>query len=313
MNGVVIKSTGSWYLVRAEDASVYKCRIRGKFRLEGIKSTSPVSVGDQVDFDLEPKKETGVIVKIHERRNYIVRKSVNLSKQSHIIASNIDRAFLLITIDNPPTSTSFIDRFLVAAEAYHIPVTLLFNKVDTYSDEIAEIKEELCDIYTKIGYHCMEVSAKKRTHLDAVKALMQDKVSLFSGHSGVGKSTLVNAIEPGLNLKTLEISEQHQQGQHSTTFAEMHSLSFGGFIIDTPGIKGFGMVDFEKEEISGYFPEFFKLKQDCKFHNCMHIDEPKCAVKLGLDEDFIAPSRYFSYLQIVKGEEEHFRQDIYGA
>jgi ribosome biogenesis GTPase len=313
MNGVVIKSTGSWYLVRSENASVYKCRIRGKFRLEGIKSTNPVSVGDQVDFDLEPKKETGVIVKIHERRNYIVRKSVNLSKQSHIIASNIDRAFLLITIDNPPTSTSFIDRFLVAAEAYHIPVTLLFNKVDTYSDEIAEIKEELCDIYTKIGYHCMEVSAKKRTHLDAVKALMQDKVSLFSGHSGVGKSTLVNAIEPGLNLKTLEISEQHQQGQHSTTFAEMHSLSFGGFIIDTPGIKGFGMVDFEKEEISGYFPEFFKLKQDCKFHNCMHIDEPKCAVKLGLEADRIAPSRYFSYLQIVKGEEEHFRQDIYGA
>jgi ribosome biogenesis GTPase len=313
MNGVVIKSTGSWYLVRAEDASVYKCRIRGKFRLEGIKSTSPVSVGDQVDFDLEPKKETGVIVKIHERRNYIVRKSVNLSKQSHIIASNIDRAFLLITIDNPPTSTSFIDRFLVAAEAYHIPVTLLFNKVDTYSDEIAEIKDELCGIYTKIGYHCMEVSAKKGTHLDAVKALMQDKVSLFSGHSGVGKSTLVNAIEPGLNLKTLEISEQHQQGQHSTTFAEMHPLSFGGFIIDTPGIKGFGMVDFEKKEISGYFPEFFKLKQDCKFHNCMHIDEPKCAVKLGLEEDLIAPSRYFSYLQIVKGEEEHFRQDIYGA
>ena len=283
MNGVVIKSTGSWYLVRAEDASVYKCRIRGKFRLEGIKSTNPVSVGDQVDFDLESKKETGVIVKIHERRNYIVRKSVNLSKQSHIIASNIDRAFLLITIDNPPTSTSFIDRFLVAAEAYHIPVTLLFNKVDTYSDEIAEIKEELCDIYTKIGYHCMEVSAKNGKHLDAVKALMQDKVSLFSGHSGVGKSTLVNAIEPGLNLKTLEISEQHQQGQHSTTFAEMHPLSFGGFIIDTPGIKGFGMVDFEKEEISGYFPEFFKLKQDCKFHNCMHIDEPKvrCKIRIG--------------------------------
>ena len=313
MNGVVIKSTGSWYLVRTEGASVYKCRIRGKFRLEGIKSTNPVSVGDQVDFDLEPKKETGVIAKIHERRNYIVRKSVNLSKQSHIIASNIDRAFLLITIDNPPTSTSFIDRFLVAAEAYHIPVTLLFNKVDTHSDEIAEIKEELCDIYTKIGYHCMEVSAKKGKNLDAVKALMQDKVSLFSGHSGVGKSTLVNAVEPGLNLKTLEFSEQHQQGQHSTTFAEMHPLSFGGFIIDTPGIKGFGMVDFEKEEISGCFPEFFKLKQDCKFHNCMHIDEPKCAVKLGLEADRIAPSRYFSYLQIVKGEEEHFRQDIYGA
>lgn len=311
MNGVVVKSTGSWYLIRTEDGTIHKCRIRGKFRMEGIKSTNPVSVGDVVDFDFEPKKDTGVITNIHERNNYIVRKSVNLSKQIHIIAANIDRAFLLITIDNPTTTTSFIDRFLVAAEAYHIPVTILFNKIDTLNEETEELKEELKDIYTAIGYDCIEISAKTGTNITEVKELMRDRVTLFSGHSGVGKSTLVNTIEPSLDLKTLEISEQHKQGQHTTTFAEMHALSFGGYIIDTPGIKGFGMVDFEDVEIAGYFPEFFELKQHCKFHNCMHIDEPKCAVKAGLEEDTVAPSRYFSYLQIIKGEEEHFRQDIY--
>ena len=312
MNGVVVKSTGSWYLVRTEDGIVHKCRIRGKFRMEGIKSTNPVSVGDVVDFDLELQKDTGVITKIHERSNYIVRKSVNLSKRTHIIAANIDRAFLVITIDNPPTTTSFIDRFLVSAEAYHIPVTLLFNKIDSYNEESEEMKAELVEIYTNIGYECIEVSAKNGTRIDEVKALMQDKVTLFSGHSGVGKSTLVNTIEPELQLKTLEISEQHKQGQHTTTFAEMHPLSFGGYIIDTPGIKGFGMVDFEDDEIAGYFPEFFELKQKCKFHNCKHIDEPKCVIKSGLEDDTIAPSRYFSYVQIMRGEEEHFRKDIYG-
>lgn len=311
MTGVVIKSTGSWYLVRTEDGLVHECRIRGKFRMEGIKSTNPVSVGDVVDFDLEPKKETGVITNIHERINYIVRKSVNLSKRTHIIAANIDRAFLLVTIDNPPTSTSFIDRFLVSAEAYHIPVTILFNKIDSFSEETEELKNELQDIYTNIGYECIDISAKEGTNIAEVKEFMKNRVSLFSGHSGVGKSTLVNTIEPDLNLKTLEISEQHKQGQHTTTFAEMHPLSFGGYIIDTPGIKGFGMVDFEDVEIAGYFPEFFELKQNCKFHNCMHIDEPKCAIKAGLEDDRIAPSRYFSYLQIIKGEEEHFRQDLY--
>ncbi len=312
MNGVVIKSTGSWYLVRTKDNTIYKCRIRGKFRMQGIKSTNPLSVGDLVDFDLENQKETGVITNIHERKNYIVRKSVNLSKQTHIIASNIDVAFLMVTIDNPPTSTSFIDRFLVAAEGYHIPVVIVFNKVDTFNEETSELQEELRDIYENIGYHCIDISAKEGLNIKEVKELMKDRVSLFSGHSGVGKSTLINTIEPALNLKTLEISEQHKQGQHTTTFAEMHPLSFGGYIIDTPGIKGFGMVDFEDHEIAGLFPEFFELKQDCRFHNCRHIDEPKCAVKAGLENDLIAPSRYFSYLQILKGEEEHFRQDIYG-
>ncbi len=313
MKGVVIKSTGSWYLVRTEDTQIHKCRIRGKFRKEGIKSTNPVAVGDLVDFELEPNKDTGVITEIHTRRNYIVRKSVNLSKRTHIIASNIDRAFLLVTIDNPPTSTSFIDRFLVAAEAYHIPVTILFNKVDTFSEETGDICEELFDIYTSIGYDCLAISAKEQTQISEVKELMKDNVTLFAGHSGVGKSTLVNAIEPSLNLKTLEISEQHKQGQHTTTFAEMHPLSFGGYIIDTPGVKGFGIVDFETEEIANYFPEFFELKQQCKFHNCMHLNEPKCAIKGGIEDDTIAPSRYFSYLQMVKGEDEHFRQDIYAA
>jgi ribosome biogenesis GTPase len=311
MNGVVVKSTGSWYLVRTDKGGTHKCRIRGKFRMNGIKSTNPVSVGDRVEFDLEPQKETGVIVRIFERSNYIVRKSVNLSKRTHIIASNIDRAFLVITIDNPPTTTSFIDRFLVSAEAYHIPVTLLFNKIDTYSEEANDLKEELVSIYTGIGYQCLEISAKNGVNVESVKTLMRDNITLFSGHSGVGKSTLVNTIEPSLNLKTIEISEQHKQGQHTTTFAEMHSLSFGGYIIDTPGIKGFGMVDFEEEKISGYFPEFFEMQQDCKFHNCKHLDEPKCAIKKGIEEDIIAPSRYFSYVQIMRGEEEHFRQDIY--
>lgn len=312
MNGVVVKSTGSWYLVRTEDSTIYKCRIRGKFRMQGIKSTNPVAVGDQVDFDLENQKESGVITNIHERKNYIVRKSVNLSKQTHIIASNIDLAFLMITVNNPPTSTSFIDRFLVAAEAYHIPVILLFNKVDTLDEQTSELHEELREIYEEIGYHCIDISAKSGQNVNEVQELMKGRVSLFSGHSGVGKSTLVNTIEPNLHLKTSEISEQHKQGQHTTTFAEMHPLSFGGYIIDTPGIKGFGMVDFEEDEISGLFPEFFELKKDCKFHNCRHIDEPKCAVKAALKNGAIAPSRYFSYVQILKGEEEHFRQDIYG-
>jgi ribosome biogenesis GTPase len=311
MNGVVVKSTGSWYHIRTKAGELHKCRIRGKFRLQGIKSTNPVSVGDVVDFDLEPNKETGVIIKIHERFNYIVRKSVNLSKRTHIIASNIDRAFLLVTIDNPPTTTSFMDRFLVSAQAYHIPVTILFNKIETYSEEAKELKDELEEIYTSIGYECIDISAIEGIRIDEVKQLMKDKVTLFSGHSGVGKSTLVNTIEPNLRIKTLELSEQHKQGQHTTTFAEMHALSFGGYIIDTPGIKGFGIVDFEEDDISGYFPEFFKLKDQCKFHNCKHLDEPKCAVKAGLEDDTIAASRYFSYVQIMRGEEENFRQDIY--
>jgi len=311
MNGVVIKSTGSWYAVRENSGEIYDCRIPGKFRIKGIKSTNPIAVGDHVEFKLEPNKETGVIQTIEERKNFIVRKSVNLSKQTHIIASNIDIAFLVITLHNPETTTTFIDRFLASAEAYSIKSILLFNKVDTHDNELTEYRKAFQYIYNSIGYTCIDISAKEKTNIELVKNLMKDKVSLFCGHSGVGKSTLVNALEPNLNLKTKEISEQHQQGQHTTTFAEMYPLNFGGYIIDTPGIRGFGVVDFEKHEVTDYFPEFFKLKQDCKFNNCVHIDEPKCAVKKALEEGKISETRYESYLQILEEEEENYRQDNY--
>ena len=313
MKGLVYKSTGSWYSVKAEDGKFYNCRLKGKFRIGEIKSTNPVAVGDHVIFSIDTKVEekVGVIKHIEPRENYIIRKSVNLSKQTHIIAANVDLAFLLVTLNNPPTFTTFIDRFLVTAEAYHIKAVILFNKVDTYNeDELLEIKL-LAAIYRKIGYECIGISAITGKNVEKVKALMQDKVSMFSGHSGTGKSTLVNALEPGLNLKTSKISDQHLQGQHTTTFAEMFDLSFGGQIIDTPGIKGFGVVEIDKEELGDYFPEFFKLKENCKFNNCLHIEEPKCAVKEALEADEIAWSRYRSYLQILEGEEDHFRKDIY--
>ncbi|KAB1157364.1 ribosome small subunit-dependent GTPase A [Tenacibaculum aiptasiae] len=312
MTGTVYKSTGSWYWVKSNQI-LYKCRIKGKFRIKGIKSTNPIAVGDKVDFDLETKnnEETGVISNIHERDNYIVRKSVNLSKQTHVIAANIDQVFLLITINNPPTFTTFIDRFLVTTEAYSIKTILVFNKIDSYEIEQRAEVLYLKDIYEKIGYQCIEVSATKDINVDTIKNQMTGKVSMFAGHSGVGKTTLVNAIEPGLDLKTKEISEQYKQGKHTTTFAEMFDLSFDARIIDTPGIKGFGVVDMEKDELGDYFPEFFALKQDCKFNNCIHINEPKCAVKDALEEDKISWSRYKSYMQILEGEEEHYRTDIW--
>lgn len=312
MTGTVYKSTGSWYWVKCDD-KLYKCRIKGKFRIKGIKSTNPIAVGDKVDFSLETKtdEETGVITNIYERNNFIIRKSVNLSKQTHIIASNIDQVFLLVTINNPPTLTTFIDRFLATAEAYSIKAVLLFNKIDSYDiDQKAEILF-LKDIYEPIGYTCIELSATTGTNVDKVKKMMEGKVSMFSGHSGVGKTTLINTIEPSLNLKTKEISEQHKQGQHTTTFAEMFDLSFNAQIIDTPGIKGFGVVDMEKDELGDYFPEFFALKKNCKFNNCIHINEPHCAVKEALEKEIISWSRYKSYLQILEGEEENYRTDIW--
>lgn len=313
MKGIVYKSTGSWYTVKTEQGSFYECRLKGKFRIRGIKTTNPVSVGDKVFFEIDNlgDDEYGVIYEIENRDNYIIRKSVNLSKQTQIIAANIDLAFLIVTLNNPPTSTAFIDRFLVTSEAYGIKTILLFNKIDSYNDEELVTVKYLAHLYRSIGYECIGISAMTGKNLDKVKVLMENKVSVFSGHSGVGKSTLVNAIEPSLNLKTKEISDQHLQGQHTTTFAEMYDLSFDAQIIDTPGIKGFGMVEIDKEELSGFYPEFFKLKEHCKFHNCLHIEEPKCAVKEALENEEIAWSRYKSYLQILEGEEEHYRKDVY--
>ena len=313
MVGIVYKSTGSWYTVKSKDGVFYDCRIKGKFRIKGIKSTNPVAVGDRVHFEVETIGDDtiGIIHEIEKRKNYIIRKSVNLSKQTHIIAANLDQVFLLVTLNNPPTYPVFIDRFLITAEAYEIPAVLLFNKVDTYSPEETDEIKFLAALYRNIGYTCLGISAVTGKNVDTVKEMMVGKTSMFSGHSGVGKSTLVNAIEPTLDIKTKKISEQHLQGQHTTTFAEMFDLSFDARIIDTPGIKGFGIVDMEKEEIGNYFPEFFKLKQHCKFNNCIHIDEPKCAVKDALEAGEIAWSRYQSYLQMVKGEDENYRVDIH--
>lgn len=314
MTGIVYKSTGSWYTVKSEKGDFIECRMKGKFRMKGIKSTNPIAVGDIVDYELEETSDavTGTIHNIQERKNYIVRKSVNLSKQIHIIASNIDQVFLLITIDNPPTTTSFIDRFLVTAEAYGIEAVLIFNKIDTLNDQTLDDQLYLQHIYQEIGYKCLRISSTENKGVDKLKEMMIGKVSMFSGHSGVGKSTLVNAMEPSLHLKTSVISEQSKQGQHTTTFAEMYDLSFDARIIDTPGIKGFGIVDMEPSEISGYFPEFFKLKDQCKFNNCLHKEEPHCAIKAALEKDEIAWSRYNSYLKILEGDEEHYRTDTYG-
>ena len=304
MTGIVYKSTGSWYWVKTSNNAVYKCKIKGKFRIKGIKSTNPIAVGDQVEIQLETlgDEEIGVIKKIMDRENYIVRKSVNLSKQTHIIAANVDLVFLLVTINNPTTFPVFIDRFLVSTRAYRIETVLLFNKIDLYNlEELMEMRS-LKEVYEKIGYDCHEVVATDGDTLDAIQKIMAQKVSMFSGHSGVGKSTLLNTLSPGLDLKTANVSAQHEQGQHTTTFAEMFDLEGGAKIIDTPGIKGFGVVDIEKEELSGYFIEFSVLKEQCKFNNCMHINEPQCAVKSALEKGEIAQSRYKSYLQLLEDD-----------
>ncbi|HBL74696.1 MAG: ribosome small subunit-dependent GTPase A [Bacteroidetes bacterium GWF2_42_66] len=305
--GIVIKSTGSWFTVKSEDNELINCKIKGKFRIQDIKSTNPVAVGDHVEFSIseENDAQTGLITNIIERKNYIIRKSTNLSKQSHIIASNIDQAFLVVTVNFPVTTSTFIDRFLASAEAYRISCILIFNKIDRYSQTQTEHMESLISVYSEIGYRCLKISARKNIGIDELQELMKNKTNVFSGHSGVGKSTIINTIQPGLNLKTKEISDSHFSGKHTTTFSEMFELDFGGFIIDTPGIKGFGMLEMESWEISHYFPEMFKLLDGCQYYNCSHTHEPGCAVKNAVAEGKIAKSRYVSYLGLLEDDEKY--------
>lgn len=304
MNGVVIKSTGSWYSVLSDTGLVIECRIKGVFRIKGIKTTNPIAVGDRVEFEME-NGEKGMIHKIEERKNYIIRKSINLSKQSHILAANVDQAFVIVTLAFPRTSAGFIDRFLLTAEAYHIPSSIIFNKIDLFEDDKALMNElnDFIAIYERIGYKCYKVSATENIDIEILRDLTKDKITLVSGHSGVGKSTLVNAMDNKLDLRIGEISDVHFKGKHTTTFAEMHPLTYGGFIIDTPGIKELGLVDMQKEEITDYFPEMRALKNQCKFNNCSHVNEPKCAVIAAVEAGKIAASRYNSYLGIMSGEE----------
>ncbi|MFV0290268.1 MAG: ribosome small subunit-dependent GTPase A [Mangrovibacterium sp.] len=307
--GLVVKSTGSWYSVKEESGAIIPCKIKGTFRMKGIRTTNPITVGDRVEFILKKDENEvlGLINKIEERKNYIIRKSTNLSKQAHIIAANIDCAFLVVTLAQPVTSLAFIDRFLASAEAYRISCTLIFNKVDLYHEEQKDYLESVINLYERIGYTCLKTSTKTGEGLEQLKEMMRNKISVFSGHSGVGKSTLVNQIEPGLTLKTNEISEYHETGQHTTTFSEMFLLSFGGYIIDTPGIKGFGVVEMDRYELSHYFPEIFKLSGDCQFNNCTHTHEPNCAIKQAVYEGEIAESRYYTYLSLVEDEDEKYR------
>jgi len=303
MKALVIKSTGSWYDVEAEDGQLYKCRIKGKFRVEKIKSTNPIVVGDYVKIVLD--SETWMIDKLFERKNKIVRKSVNLSKQTHIIAANIDQAILMVTLQSPDTSTGFIDRFLVSANAFGVNVVLLFNKTDIYNKKILDYLEKLISIYKKIGYKCVKISALN-DNLNDVKTILKGKNNLVSGHSGVGKSTFINKLL-GTSIPTAEVSLTHDQGQHTTTFSQLYRLDSGGAIIDTPGIKGFGLVELDNDRIRDFFPEFVKLQSGCKFNNCKHINEPECNVLVSLNKGLIANHRYNNYLNMLETEESIYR------
>jgi ribosome biogenesis GTPase / thiamine phosphate phosphatase len=303
VEGIVIRSTGNLHYVMTGNGNLVECTLKGLFRIKGLKATNPIAVGDRVEFEDPGPEKTGSIRKIFERKNYIIRKSTKLSKTVHIIAANIDQALLVVTLALPRTSTGFVDRFIVTAEAYKIPVILVFNKIDIYDSRLQKMQDEWFKIYEPIGYHCMGISALKKKNITAVKNVMKDKVSLIAGHSGVGKSALINTIEPGLKLKTADISEFSRKGKHTTTFTEMHPLSFGGYIIDTPGIKEFGLVDFYREELTHYFPEMFALLDKCQFHNCTHTHEPKCAVRDAVEEGKISPVRYENYLNIYFGRE----------
>ncbi len=307
MQGTVIKSTGSWYLVRIEDGTIFNCRLKGKIRLDDRKTTNPVAVGDLVEIEVG---ETGeeLIVKIYPRKNYIIRKSINLSKQAHILASNLDQAVLIATLVSPRTSLGFIDRFLVTAEAYRIPAKIIFNKSDLLNEELRNIQQQTISLYEKIGYECFSVSSYDKQQIESLRPVFKNKKTLVAGHSGVGKSTFINSLEPSLNIKTSEISAAHSKGTHTTTFAELHPLSFGGDIIDSPGIKELGLVEMKKEEVGHYFPEFRAIMNDCKFNNCIHVNEPKCAVIEAVKRGDLSEERYVSYLGILSGEEMDWKE-----
>ena len=303
MKGMVIKSTGSWYLVLASDGTTYESRIQGKFRIRGIKSTNPIAVGDEVELLPEPDQSTAVITHLYPRKNYIVRRSINLSKSVQIIAANLDQAFLVVTLASPVTSLGFIDRFLVTAEAYDVPARIIFNKLDLFSDEGLEVLQEFQSIYTRIGYPCYQVSGLEGTHVDMLLQEMAHKKTLITGHSGVGKSTLINRLVPDADLKTGAISSFSEKGKHTTTFAEMIPLAGGGFIIDTPGIQELGVVDIEQHELAHFFPEFRERLNQCRYHNCRHINEPGCVILEAVEDGDIEVSRYQNYLSIYHGNE----------
>lgn len=308
--GLVIRNTGSWYTVKTDDGGqLIDCKIKGNFRLKGIRSTNPVAVGDHVT--LVPNNEgTAFITEIADRRNYIIRKASNLSKQSHIIAANVDQAMLVVTVNYPQTSTTFIDRFLASAEAYRIPVVLIFNKVDILDDDELRYLDMMINLYETVGYECRSISAERGDGVETVMQLLEGKVTVLSGNSGVGKSTLINRLLPDANLRTAEISDAHNTGMHTTTFSEMLPLPSGGYIIDTPGIKGFGTFNIEPEELSGYFKEIFRFSRDCRFSNCTHTHEPGCAVLKAVEDHYIAASRYQSYLSMLEDKEEgKYRKD----
>ena len=302
--GLVIKNTGSWYTVRTAEGENIESKIKGNFRLKGIRSTNPVAVGDEVDIDVN-NEGTAFITNIHDRRNYIIRKASNLSKQSHIIAANIDQAFLVVTVNYPRTLTTFIDRFLASAEAYRVPVVLLFNKTDLLTPEDTEYQQMMINLYDTVGYQCIEVSAETGLGMDKVSSMLTGKVTLFSGNSGVGKSSLINILIPDAEQRTAEISDAHNTGIHTTTYSEMLQVPGGGWVIDTPGIKGFGTFDIEPEEVCSYFKEIFQFSKNCRFSNCTHTHEPGCAVLEALENHYIAPSRYLSYLSMMEDKDEN--------
>lgn len=306
IKGLVLKSTGSWYSVKTTDGFITNCKVKGKLRTLDIKSTNPISVGDWVEFE-EVDDQTGVIINIVDRKNYIIRKASNLSKESHIIAANIDQAILVVTLIFPETSLEFIDRFLASSEAYRIPVTIVVNKTDLYQESLKSLLLEIHDIYEPIGYNVIETSVMNKKNIDLLNLALKGKVSVLSGNSGVGKSSLINSLYPNLNLKVGSISDYHNKGKHTTTFAEMIELPNGGYIIDTPGIKGFGLVYLDKNEIYHFFPEIFKYASSCQFHNCLHMEEPKCAVKDAVESGKIKSSRYNSYLSILDDENSKYR------